>query len=211
MNTISTKKILLGVGLLGALTLTSSLSPASARPRQNADVKAARQDVKEARRDVRQERRDVRQADTREERRNAKQDVNRAQRDLQREQAQLRNQRQQGRPGGYNRPGYNNNGGYNNGGYNNGSYNNSGGYYNNGYNNNGGYNNGGYGQSYTGQVTNVRSGQSFDVNINGNTFNVYTVSNVPRGLSVGDVVRINGIQQYNNDIRQASVSVLRNR
>jgi membrane protein implicated in regulation of membrane protease activity len=69
----------------------------------------------------------------------------------------------------------------------------------------------GYGQSYTGTVTSLRSANSCDVRINGNTFNVYTDTRLPRGLSVGDQVRINGVQQYNNDIRQATVSILRNR
>ena len=68
-----------------------------------------------------------------------------------------------------------------------------------------------YGQSYTGTVTSVRSDQSFDVRIGGGTFNVYTLSRLPRGLSVGDQVRVNGVQQFNNDIRNASVSILRNR
>ena len=74
--------------------------------------------------------------------------------------------------------------------------------------------NGGYqtnGRTYTGTVTRVRSNTSFDVNINGSTFNVYLDTPAPRGLTKGDTVRINGVQQDKNDIRYATVSVLRNR
>ena len=67
------------------------------------------------------------------------------------------------------------------------------------------------GHTYTGTVTRVRSNTSFDVNINGNTFNVYLDAPAPRGLTKGDTVRVTGVQQDKNDIRYATVSVLRNR
>ena len=75
---------------------------------------------------------------------------------------------------------------------------------------NGGYQTNG-GHTYTGTVTRVRSNTSFDVNINGNTFNVYLDAPAPRGLSKGDSVQVRGVQQDKNDIRNASVSLLRNR
>ena len=67
------------------------------------------------------------------------------------------------------------------------------------------------GRIYIGTVTRVRSNTNFDVSINGSTFNVYLDTPSPRGLTTGDTVRINGVQQDKNDIRNATVSVLRNR
>ncbi len=67
------------------------------------------------------------------------------------------------------------------------------------------------GRSYAGTVTRVRSATSFDVNIDGNTFNVYLDAPAPRVLVKGDAVRINGVQQDKNDIRNARVALLRNR
>ena len=63
---------------------------------------------------------------------------------------------------------------------------------------------------YTGVVTAVRSGNSFDVRVNGKTYNVYTSGNVPRGLSVGDTVRVAGRPYGDNDIRQATVNITNN-
>ena len=65
--------------------------------------------------------------------------------------------------------------------------------------------------TYTGTVTNVRAGNSFDLRANGRTYNVYTPSGVPRGLSRGDEVRVYGRLSGDNDIRNASVSILTNR
>lgn len=64
--------------------------------------------------------------------------------------------------------------------------------------------------TYTGIVTNVRTGNSFDVRANDRIYNVYTSSSVPRGLSQGDRVRIYGRPYGDNDIRSASVSILDN-
>ena len=199
MKTINTTKtstnraILLGVGLLGSSTLIGIATPASAQPRRDRDVKEARKDVKMARKDERR-------ADSPEERRDAREDLRQERGDLREER---RENRSENRPGyGYGRP---SNGsfrpGYGYGRPSNGSY-------RPGFPV-GGYQNGG--NSYTGTVTRVRSDQSFDVSINGKTFNVYTVSRTPWGLSTGDTVRINGVQKYDNDIRDASVSVIRNR
>ena len=63
--------------------------------------------------------------------------------------------------------------------------------------------------SYRGTVTNVRSGNSFDLSANGRTYNVYT-SNLPRGLSRGDQVRVSGRPYGDNDIRNATVRVVSN-
>ena len=65
--------------------------------------------------------------------------------------------------------------------------------------------------TYTGTVTNVRAGNSFDLRANGRTYNVYTPSGVPRGLSEGDTVRVSGRPYGDNDIRNASISILNNR
>ena len=64
--------------------------------------------------------------------------------------------------------------------------------------------------SYTGTVTNVRSGNSFDLNVGGRTYNVYTNSSLPRGLSRGDRVSVSGRSFGDNDVRGASVSILDN-
>jgi hypothetical protein len=50
-----------------------------------------------------------------------------------------------------------------------------------------------------------------DVRINGRVFNVYVSRRVPRNLNRGDLVRIYGRRYGDNDIRNASVSILRNR
>ena len=64
--------------------------------------------------------------------------------------------------------------------------------------------------TFSGTVTNVRSGNSFDLRANGRTYNVYTASSLPRGLSRGDEVRVDGRPYGDNDIRNASVRVTQN-
>ena len=64
--------------------------------------------------------------------------------------------------------------------------------------------------SFSGIVTNVRSGNSFDLRANGRTYNVYTTSGIPRGLSRGDEVRVYGRPYGDNDIRNATVRVTDN-
>ena len=66
-------------------------------------------------------------------------------------------------------------------------------------------------RSYTGVVTNTRSGDKFDVRIDGKTYNVYLSGRRPRGLDRNDVVRVYGKRVGSNDIRNASVRILRNR
>ncbi len=68
-----------------------------------------------------------------------------------------------------------------------------------------------YRQTFTGRVTDVHSRESFDIKVAGETYNVYAVSNTPRRLSVGDRVEVIGIREDHNDIRDASVTIIRNR
>ena len=65
-------------------------------------------------------------------------------------------------------------------------------------------------QTFTGQVTNVRSNQSFDIRVGNQFFNVFTNSYLPRQLNVNDVVRVYGVPS-GNDIRNASVTITSNR
>ena len=62
--------------------------------------------------------------------------------------------------------------------------------------------------NYTGTVTNVRSGNSFDLSAGGRTYNVYTASSLPRNLSRGDQVSVSGERYGDNDVRRSNVSVL---
>ena len=65
------------------------------------------------------------------------------------------------------------------------------------------------GQAFLGQVTKVRSDTSFDISVDGTTYNVYSASALAGRLKVGDSVRVNGVRQDKNDIRQAVVSLMR--
>ena len=64
--------------------------------------------------------------------------------------------------------------------------------------------------TFSGTVTNVRSGNSFDLRANGRTYNVYLSSSLPRGLNRGDEVRVYGRPYGDNDIRNASVRITDN-
>ncbi len=64
--------------------------------------------------------------------------------------------------------------------------------------------------SFSGTVTAVRSGNSFDLRANGRTYNVYLSSRLPRELSRGDEVRVYGRPYGVNDIRSATVRVTKN-
>ena len=64
--------------------------------------------------------------------------------------------------------------------------------------------------TYSGTVTNVRAGNSFDLRANGRTYNVYTASALPRGLSKGDKVSVYGRPYGDNDIRNATVRITSN-
>ena len=62
----------------------------------------------------------------------------------------------------------------------------------------------------SGVVTNLRNDREFDVRIGGKIYNV-TASSGTRGLSRGDEVRIYGQRYGDNDIRNANVTITRNR
>jgi Ni/Co efflux regulator RcnB len=65
-------------------------------------------------------------------------------------------------------------------------------------------------RTFTGRVDRVESGSKFELRADGRTYDVYTNGRV-RHLNRGDVVRVSGYRYGNNDIRNASVTVLRNR
>jgi hypothetical protein len=65
-------------------------------------------------------------------------------------------------------------------------------------------------RTFTGTVTKV-SNNRFDIRVNGSTYNVDSSSRLPRGLDRGDIVRVYGERYGNNDIRNASVSIIENR
>jgi len=67
-------------------------------------------------------------------------------------------------------------------------------------------------RTFEGVVTNVNyGGNEFDIRINGNTYNVYASVRLPGRLNRGDTVRVYGRRYGNNDIRNANVSILRDR
>ena len=80
MKNTNTRKILLGLSLLGATTLAGLVTPAQAAPR---DVRAARKDLKEARKDVRR-------ANNGEDRRDARTEVRDAHHNLRKERRENR-------------------------------------------------------------------------------------------------------------------------
>lgn len=65
--------------------------------------------------------------------------------------------------------------------------------------------------SFVGRVTKVHSATSFDIRVDDHIFNVYLDSRVPRRLDERDLVRVDGVRMDNNDIRDASVTILNNR
>jgi hypothetical protein len=64
---------------------------------------------------------------------------------------------------------------------------------------------------YTGRVIAVRSSSSFDLRVDGTTYNVYTLRPLRRALSRGDRVQVWGDRVGKNDIRNATVQIVRNR
>ena len=202
MKIITHTKLLLGIALLGT-AFTSVMQTAQARPQRGDNA-------------------DNRRGDWRNNRDNDRDDNDR---DNDRHDYRDRNRNRNGR-GGYHRdqrptryrdndPHYNDPryGGYGNSPY---GYGNSGGNYGGGnggygYGGNGNYGYGNSNQSFTGRVTNVKSADEFDIRIGNTTYNVYTDSRAPRGLRVGDVVRVYGQRVGKNDIRNASASLLSNR
>jgi hypothetical protein len=66
-------------------------------------------------------------------------------------------------------------------------------------------------RSVRGTVANVRSQQNFDLRSGNTTYQVRATSRTPRALSRGDYVEVSGELRSGNDLRNASVSLLRNR
>ena len=65
-------------------------------------------------------------------------------------------------------------------------------------------------RNYSGTVSAVRNDREFDVRIDGKTYNVYAVSGT-RNLNKNDEVRVYGTRFGDNDIRNARVTITRNR
>ena len=65
-------------------------------------------------------------------------------------------------------------------------------------------------QTFTGVVTKVRSSRDFDIVVNLRTYNV-TASQGTSNLNKNDVVRVYGRRYGDNDIRDANVTITRNR
>lgn len=66
-------------------------------------------------------------------------------------------------------------------------------------------------QTFVGVVTKVKSSSEFDIRVKGKTYNVYVSGRLPRRLNRNDRVSVYGYRYGNNDIRDASVTILRNR
>lgn len=66
-------------------------------------------------------------------------------------------------------------------------------------------------RTFTGIVVKVRHGSKFELRYNGKTYDVYVSGRLPRRLDKHDVVRVHGYRYGNNDIRNASVTIVRNR
>ncbi len=202
---INTRKVLLGLSLLGTTTFVGLATPAQAKPRDRDD----RQDVKEARKEVKEARKDVRKADSREDRRDAREDLRDAQRDLNEERRENGNRPGYGnsRPGyGYGRPGYVSPG--------NGYVRPGNGYVRPGYNRPG-YVRPGYQNQNTrtleGVVLNDLNGNDFTIRTNsGQTVRVLVPSGEPGSLSRGDTVRVSGNNQGGTFVAR-SIDILRNR
>ena len=62
--------------------------------------------------------------------------------------------------------------------------------------------------TYTGEVTDVQSDRKFEVRIDGRNYDVTTDSSTRR-VNRGDIVRITGRREGNNDIREARLTVTR--
>jgi hypothetical protein len=158
---------------------------------------AADRDVKEARKEVKQERRDVKEA---------KKDVKEERRDLKEARKDVKQEKREDRRDGNWNNGHSNNGNWNNRpntNYHKPNYNKP--TFNYGRNNS----NSNY-RTFTGTVTKV-SNNRFDIRVGNITYNVAASSRPPRSLDRGDVVRVYGERFGQNDIRNASVSIINNR
>jgi membrane protein implicated in regulation of membrane protease activity/translation initiation factor IF-1 len=66
-------------------------------------------------------------------------------------------------------------------------------------------------RTFTGRVTRVVSDQRFDISVGGVDYDVTLSSRLPRRLTRGDYVRVYGVPQGDNNIANASVSIIDNR
>jgi hypothetical protein len=205
----STKNRLAGLltaTVLGMSAAASFSTIAVADPRhESKDVKAARKDVKEARKDVKRERKDLRKADTTQERREERHDVREAKKDVKEARHDVRTERREDRNGNNSRW---NNGYHSGNGYSGNSNNSNRNGHNSGYNNGSSYSDSF--RTFTGTVTKV-SNNRFDIRVGNTTYNVASSSRLPRNLDRGDIVRVYGQRFGQNDIRNASVSMINNR
>jgi hypothetical protein len=66
-------------------------------------------------------------------------------------------------------------------------------------------------RTFTGTVEDVDSNSKFELRSDGRTYDVYVSGRLPRGLDKHDMVRVYGYRYGNNDIRDAHVTIIRNR
>ena len=146
------------------------------------DVKEARKEVKDERKDVKAARKDVRKADTPQERREAKQDVREERRDVKDARKDLKQEkREDRRDNNWNHRPNNN--------------------YRPNYNF----------RTFTGTVVGVDSNRKFQLRVGNETFDVSANSQLPRGFSRGDIVRVYGVRSGSDDINNASLTIVNNR
>ena len=193
---------LLAVVAVGAGITMGFSATADAAPRDR-DVREARKEVQDERKDLKKARKEVRKADTKEERREARQNVREERKDVKKAKKDVQQKRRENRRDGN----WNNNNNYN---YNNrGTYNR--GTYNNRNTNNGRYNSNSDYRSFTGTVTDVNSHRGFKLRVGNQSFDVLVNNQFPRGFDEGDVVRVYGLRNGDNNISNASVSIVNNR
>ena len=63
---------------------------------------------------------------------------------------------------------------------------------------------------FTRRVTDVESDQHFDISVDGKTYNVSAWTRLPRRLEEGDMVRVYDRRTNDNDITNASVTIIDN-
>lgn len=66
-------------------------------------------------------------------------------------------------------------------------------------------------RTFTGTVSKVESSSKFELRSNGRTYDVYVSGRVSRRLNRNDRVSVYGYRYGNNDIRNATVKITRNR
>jgi len=186
----NTRKILLGLSLLGTTTLVGFSAPVFAderRENRREERKEERQELKEDRKNVKEARKKLRDADSRDEKRDAREDLREEKRDLRYEK------RDNGRPGrpNYSRPVYGAPA------YNRPTYTRPG--YSNAF------------RTLQGVVTNDTRGNDFLLRTsNGQIVRVVAVQGESRRINRGDAVRVSG-RYSGSSFKANSVSIVRNR